>query len=220
MTSNPEPAELRVVGYMRGQIQQSALPTRPKRRLRLNRPGLIAGIGAALAAGAAAIVIALGASSPTPAYAVTRHPDGQVTVTLNLITSIGALNTKMEAMGLPVRAVPTVKGCHAPVRIIGPDHQPTGPATTLMVKPDGTHDRRPVYGRVISITLLPPVDPDRTFVLAAGKTGFYLAGETVEGPAPACSASPTTDPRHSYRQADGTTPKNGSPATSATRETS
>ena len=186
MTSNPEPAELRVVGFMRDQIQQTALPTRPERRLRPKRPGLIAGIASALAAVATAIVIALGATGPTPAYAVTRHHNGQVTVTLNLITSLSALNKKMEAMGLPVRAVPAVKGCHAPVRIIGPDHQPTGPATTLMVEPTGTHDGRPVYSRVISLTLLPPVDPDRTFVLAAAKTGFYLAGETVQGPAPAC----------------------------------
>ena len=186
MTSSPEPPELPVVGYMRAQIQRTALPTAPERRLHLDRPGLIAGIAAALVAIAAAIVITLGANSPTPAYAVSRHQDGRVTVTLDLITSIGALNAKMEAMGLPVRAVPAIEGCHAPVRIIGPDHQPTGPASTLMVEPDGTHDGRPVYGRVISITLLPPVDPDRTFVLAAGKKGFYIAGQTVQGPAPAC----------------------------------
>jgi hypothetical protein len=179
--------ELRVVGALRDQIRQTALPTEPPQRLIWRRPGLIAGTAVALAAITVAVLLAFGATSTPPAYAIARHRDGQVTITLNLITSIGALNDKMEAMGLPIRAVPALKGCDAPVRIIGPDHEPTGPAKTLIVHPDGTHDGRPSYGRVVAVTVLPPVDPDRTLVLAAGKVGFfYLAGQTVQGPPPAC----------------------------------
>lgn len=68
--------------------------------------------------------------------------------------------------------------------IIGTDTQPTGPARTLVVYPTGTRDGLPTYGRVTSVTLLPPTDPNRTFVMAAGNTGFSIAGEVVEGHVP------------------------------------
>jgi hypothetical protein len=59
-------------------------------------------------------------------------------------------------------ADPSRPGCQRLPRtvwIIGTNTQSTGPARTLVVYPTRTRGGPPTYGRVTSITLLPPTDP-------------------------------------------------------------
>jgi hypothetical protein len=84
-------------------IQRSA-HRRPPRRV-------VAAAAAGLAAAGAALLVALGTSGTPPAYAVDRHADGTVTVTINRVEGIRGANARLEALGIRVRAVPFVAGC-------------------------------------------------------------------------------------------------------------
>jgi outer membrane murein-binding lipoprotein Lpp len=77
------------------------------------RPLLLGGSALALAAATAAVVLAAGAASTAPpAYALTRNPDGSVTVTINeLSTAAPALNAKFAEMGVDETVVPVEAGC-------------------------------------------------------------------------------------------------------------
>jgi hypothetical protein len=78
-------------------------PPAPRRR-----PKALAG-ATVLTAGAGAAVIVISASSTTaPAYAVTRNPNGSVSVTLRRLSAIADVNARLKALG--VRAVVTRTG--------------------------------------------------------------------------------------------------------------
>lgn len=57
-----------------------------------------------VAAIAIVVVLSLSARTATPAYAVTRNPDGTVTVTIDELAGIGQANEKLERFGVRARA--------------------------------------------------------------------------------------------------------------------
>ena len=68
---------------------------------RLRRPRLLAGSSLGLAGIGAAVVLVLGGTAATPAaFAITRHADGSVLVTLNAQEDLGQANQKLTAMGI------------------------------------------------------------------------------------------------------------------------
>ncbi len=67
---------------------------------RAPRPQLLAGSTVGLAAMATAAVLLLGASTSSPAFAVTRNPDGTVTVDLMQQSGIAGANERLAAMGV------------------------------------------------------------------------------------------------------------------------
>jgi hypothetical protein len=67
---------------------------------RASRPRLLAGTTAGLAAMAVAAALLLGASTSPPAFAVTRNPDGTVTVNLRHPSGIAGANKELAAMGV------------------------------------------------------------------------------------------------------------------------
>lgn len=71
----------------------------PKHRW-ATRPQLLAGTTVGLAATAAAAALLFGASTSPPAFAVTRNPDGTVTVNLAQRSGIAGANKKLAAMGV------------------------------------------------------------------------------------------------------------------------
>jgi hypothetical protein len=85
---------------------------------RATRPQLLAGTTVGLAAMATAAALLLGASSSPPAFAVTRHPNGMVTVNLMRLSGIAAANDKLAAIGVRAQIVPMAK--HAP-ELVCPD---------------------------------------------------------------------------------------------------
>jgi len=70
-------------------------------RVRLSRPRFLAGGSLALAGVGAALVLALGGSTASPAFAVTRASDGSVLVNLNYVSgqNLGQANAKLASMG-------------------------------------------------------------------------------------------------------------------------
>jgi hypothetical protein len=104
---------------------------------RANRrgPALITGTALATAVTAAAALLAITATTSTPAYAVTSNADGTVTVTLNDISAITALNAKLARDGVRAKAIPLTAGC--PIRGF-PNAMPAGtnPSTyTITIVP-------------------------------------------------------------------------------------
>lgn len=88
----------------------SALRTRGRPR----RWGTILTAGAAVAAAvAAALVLLVGAATtPLTAYALTRHPDGTVTVTVRALASaIPELNARFARLGIDETVVPIMRSC-------------------------------------------------------------------------------------------------------------
>lgn len=159
------------------QIQETPLPERPLRRPSLGVRSLLVIAGGAVAVVAAVLVLALGATNPPPAYAVTVHGHRTATVTLRDISSLGELNRKMESLHLPIRAVPVVRGCHAKADVVGRTRRPNGPMTMTM---------NPRDGRVVKFTVVLP-RPGRTLILGASKGGFFAEGSgVVKGKIPAC----------------------------------
>jgi hypothetical protein len=74
---------------------------------RASRPQLLAGTTAGLAAMATAAALLFGASASPPAFAVTRNPDGTVTVNLRHASGVAGANKKLAAMGVRAQiAVP------------------------------------------------------------------------------------------------------------------
>ncbi|MGH2892737.1 MAG: hypothetical protein ACRDPM_05635, partial [Solirubrobacteraceae bacterium] len=71
-----------------------------RRHRRATRPQLLAGTTVGLAAAATAAALLLGASTSPPAFAVTRHPDGTVTVRLRQQSGIAGANETLAAMGV------------------------------------------------------------------------------------------------------------------------
>jgi hypothetical protein len=80
-----------------------------RRRPRL----LLTGGSAAVAAALAALILIVSASSSTPpAYALTRHADGTVTLRLyDLSRDIPQLNARLASLGISETVVPMRKGC-------------------------------------------------------------------------------------------------------------
>ena len=126
----------------------------------------LAGVG--LVAGAVLIFTATKAAPP--AYAVTTNPDGTVTVTLNDIHALTALNAELARDGLHAKAIPLTAGC--PTRGF-PNMMPTGtnPST-------------------YTITIVPAdIPPGYTAILAASESSsgeVRIAQGAWPSPGPSC----------------------------------
>jgi hypothetical protein len=70
------------------------------RRASRLRPRVLAGSTLGLAGAGAALVLALGTSATSPAFAVTQHSDGTVFVQVNRQQDIAQANQKLTAMGI------------------------------------------------------------------------------------------------------------------------
>lgn len=148
------------------QMQLPAISVRSHRR----RPALIPGTALAAALAAAAAVLVFTATSSTPAYAVTTHSDGTVTVTLNDVHAITALNAALAQAGIAAKAIPLTVDC--------PIHGFPNPM------PAGTNPN------TYTITIVPAEIPaGYTAVLAVGENAsgqIALAQGAFRSPVPAC----------------------------------
>jgi hypothetical protein len=75
------------------------------------RRTVVLGTAVGIAGVAAVIVVALGTFSASPAYAVTKNPDGTITITLSQFSALPALNRELARDGLPLKAVPATSDC-------------------------------------------------------------------------------------------------------------
>lgn len=137
---------------------------------RPRRPAVLAGAALTTAGLAAAALLAFSATTTTPAYAVTTNSDGTVTVTLNDIAAITALNAQLTRDGIAARAIPLTADC--------PIHGFPNPM------PAGTDPS------TYTVTIVPREIPaGYTAVLAVGKNAsgqISLAQGGFHSPVPAC----------------------------------
>ena len=114
----------------------------------LRRPRVLAGSTLGLAGVAAVLVLALGTSATPPAYAVTKHSDGSVTVQINSTSSIVAANNKLAAMGIHEQFGIDMASGTAPVSGAvtcqpKPGESVSGPTVKVLVGKDGTESIHP-----------------------------------------------------------------------------
>lgn len=101
---------------------------RGRKHRRATRPQLLAGTTVGVAAIATASALLLGASTSPPAFAVTRNPDGTVTVSLKRPSGIAGANRELAAMG--VRAQIAAEAKTPPTLVC-----PGGTAPTITIDP-------------------------------------------------------------------------------------
>lgn len=191
-TLDPQPDERSLFTAMREQIQATPMPAGARRGLATRRlaarPRVALGGIAATACGAVALAAGLGAFAGTaPAFAVTDNPDGSVTITLNDLNAIGALDAKLAAESVAVRAVPVEPGCTARASVVkngvagAPQILDAHPLVLLGATPPTGSG-----GGLISLTVDPPTAPGRTLLVAASGSGRMVYSEEIQGPVPAC----------------------------------
>lgn len=156
--------------------RQSAPPSRSRGRL------VWIAAGAFVVAGAAIAGLTVTGNSP-PAYAVTKNPDGTVTVSIKDIKAIEPANEKLREFGVRAKAVPMTSDC-ASLQ----SHQMYGGS-------DWDIDADSSDG---SITLGPRLPNGYTVLLSVSDrpgrgTGLGFTGP-VQDPAPACVLDPADDP--------------------------
>src|ERR1700728_1670824 len=76
---------------------------------------MIAGASLGVAGASAAAVIVLSAASSSPAYAVTTHRDGTISLVIRRIDGITGANRRLAQLGIHVRAVQVEGQCRAAV---------------------------------------------------------------------------------------------------------
>jgi len=145
-----------------------------------------------LVAAVAVTAILLTSAGPAapPAYALTRHPNGSITITLReMATGIPALNAKLKALGYDTTVIPIKAGCVSPD---GSGH--------IVMHPDRYYE----YNGSISMTYTPraaerhPAPAGFHYVLAAkrlsnGKILGFIGA--LKAPVPTClpySDTPST----------------------------
>jgi hypothetical protein len=137
-------------------------PAARTRRLGSARIRLLAGATAAVAALAAGLVILLGSSATSPAFAVTHNPDGTVTVRLITLWGIAGANHKLAAMGVRARILNLVYEA----RYMASIHPCQGPPSAMVHTV--TFDPAKIPRR--ALLLLAPVREGRVFYFSAVRT--------------------------------------------------
>ncbi|MFC4532596.1 hypothetical protein [Sphaerisporangium dianthi] len=101
-------------GIMMQEIHRDTRPSRLEHRPLLRRPAILSSVLAAAAALAVAVPVLTGGG--TPAYAVSRNPDGTITVKINEVRNPKALEADLNALGFDavVDYVPQGKQCEDP----------------------------------------------------------------------------------------------------------
>ena len=134
-----------------------------RKHRRATRPQLLAGTTVGVAAIATAAALLLGASSSPPAFAVTRNPDGTVTVSLKHLSGIAGANEKLAAMGVRAQIAAVAKT--APPLVC-----PGGTAPTITFNPARVPSRQVMLITPGDDAAAPKGNPD------SGNTSIGTAG--------------------------------------------
>ena len=86
----------------------------------LRRPAVTttSALGVIAAAAAAVVLLVSVTASTQPAYALTRNPDGSITITINdLQAAIPKLNARFAAMGVDETVIPITENCQTQMAV-------------------------------------------------------------------------------------------------------
>lgn len=100
-------------------LQRTELPPPSTKHSNAKRGAWLAGGAIILAAGVTSGLAAFG-GGVAPAFAVTAHADGLVTITLSDPSAIPGANAKLQALGVRVALVPVKAGCPAAATLPAP----------------------------------------------------------------------------------------------------
>ncbi|HEX4832317.1 MAG TPA: hypothetical protein VH478_14635 [Trebonia sp.] len=156
--------------------------TRPARDGHRPRPALaVAGVAGLAIAGTAAGLLATGGG--TPAYAVTKNPDGTITLAVHQSSGIAGANARLHQLGAKqVVVVPAKPGCP---QLAPPAHPAGHPALAAQTAGDGTV--------TVDAQSLPGGDIVVIGVSTSGQASLTVGGVTSP-PAPACVGTPPAPP--------------------------
>ena len=165
-------------------LAHTSPPAQPKRQVTARR-ALLASAG--VLAVAAAIAGTLVATSPSPAYAVTKNPDGTITLAVYRASGIAGANARLRQLGdQQVVVVPIEPGCPRPAApaVSGRGHRIT---MGTALSPNG------------SVTVhaqgIPAGDILVVGVETSGHSSLGVATLTSP-PAPSCINGPASTPGH------------------------
>jgi hypothetical protein len=166
----------------------------PKRQL-ARRPLLIAAGGAGLAAAAVGGVLAAGGG--TPAYAVTAHSNGTVTVAVYQKSGIAGANAKLRQLGDgQVFVVPVEPGCPSMSSLPPPPVSPAGQMISTSIGSSGG-----------SVTVSAQGIPAGDIMVVATESDVngasFGASTLTSAPAPSCVSIPAQIPTGSTRVTRG-----------------
>ena len=166
----------------------------PGRRITPRRTLLAAGGGGLAAAGIIAGVLVAGGGSP--AYAVTKNPDGTITLAVFQKAGIAGANDRLRQLGdRQVVVVPTGPGCPSLSSLPAPAIPPAGHLST-----QGTRSRDG------SITVHAQGIPSGDILVVASQTtaqGTVTGGKLTSSPAPSCVSLPAPPPPGSVGSGSG-----------------
>ena len=100
-------------------------------RSRRPRPRVLAGGTLALAGVGVALTLVLSATAGPPAFAVTRHDDGSVSVQINRKSGIAGANRKLAAMGVHQRVMAVRDDQSLPLNCVAPGSGPNGKSLVI-----------------------------------------------------------------------------------------
>jgi hypothetical protein len=160
-------------------------PAAPRRHAVTRRKLLAVGAGGVAVAGAAAGVLAVG--SGTPAYAVTTHPDGTVTLAVNQASGISGASARLHQLGDRVVVVPVEPGCPTISSLPAPAVRPVHNLSVSMGMGRGAVTVN-AKGIPAGDILVMGVE---TNAHAANGTTYSMSGSTLTSPpAPSCVSLP------------------------------
>lgn len=145
---------------------------------------LLAGAGGvAVAAAATGVLVAAGG---TPAYAVTTHPNGWVTLALTKPSGISGANGALHHLGDRVVIVPVEPGCPSLGSLRPPAVQPSGHISVQGTDSIGGSITVNAKGIPAGDILVVGVETTTT----ATSRGTMTAGRLTSAPAPSCISLP------------------------------
>jgi hypothetical protein len=170
-----------VEGKYGPELSEAPGPLHPRSRMRVP---VLAGTSLGVVGGSAAAVIVLTAASSSPAFAVTPHRDGTVSVVIRRIEGIPGANHRLAQLGIHARAVQVADGCQMPaVRALAR-------VTVMTLARDGQRNWVTASRGAIRASIRPAQIPSgRTLVIPAIRTGALVRlvrGRAVRGVVPAC----------------------------------
>jgi hypothetical protein len=169
-------------------LARTSMPTARKRHLATRPMLLVSGVGGLAAA---ATVGVLATAGGTPAYAVTAHPNGTVTLAVYKDSGIAGANAKLRQLGdNQIIVVPVGPNCPSMSSLPAPPVKPDGPMT---IEGSSSSDG--------SFTVNAQGIPDGDILVVAhvsstdGSTRTNLAGARLTAaPAPSCVSLPNPPP--------------------------
>jgi hypothetical protein len=119
----------------------------------------------------------------SPAFAVTQHANGTVTVSISKPSGIAGANARLRVLGLRVEAVPVRAGCTPVSSLRHPTAPPPGRTST-----EGT--RSADGGVTVTVQGIPPGDTGLVIYqqLPGGATSLSVL--LVQDPPPSCVSLP------------------------------